>query len=540
MSSEEAKVKLFISYSRKDSDFADDLATGLSIAGFEATLDRHSIIEGEDWKARLGALIADADTIVFILSPDSVQSPICQWEIEEAQRLSKRLMPVLARRLGELPAPSVLSAINFVRFDPLDDGRPRSMMEALQGLVVALKTDIPWLREHTRLLARAQEWRDAGETAARLLRGADIEAAREWANARPKDAPPPTELHLRFIGESESAEIKRNSHERKRLQQTAELQAKHAEALGEREQQVKKYNRRASLFLGASATAAAVAGVAAHQAYTWNQRFEQTQARRFRDAGRHDIAGKLVAYATSPGEVSYDGVGDHSPYAEALLASLPEPDLSVTEVILATHHHLSRNADTPQVPYFSSSLNGEIFLHRKPKGREVVSLSVGNCSYESMPALKNPINDATAFATSVEAHCDRTLRIGDCRIQDIRGALRDVVAKDFRPRRVQQAGLSPITFGGGSSIPFGETNDKIFVFYFAGMGLMVDRDVYLGFIDSDTPDRAGLEEGPSTALRRAKWIELNEMLAEMRQKYSAVIAILDMCLDDPRRWYGSR
>jgi hypothetical protein len=49
------KLKAFISYSRKDSsDFADELVTGLELAGFAPFLDRHDIAAGEDWETRLG------------------------------------------------------------------------------------------------------------------------------------------------------------------------------------------------------------------------------------------------------------------------------------------------------------------------------------------------------------------------------------------------------------------------------------------------------------------------------------------------------
>ena len=56
------KLKVFISYSRKDEDFAQDLLAGLRVAGFEPYLDKHDIAAGEDWEARLGRLIDAADT----------------------------------------------------------------------------------------------------------------------------------------------------------------------------------------------------------------------------------------------------------------------------------------------------------------------------------------------------------------------------------------------------------------------------------------------------------------------------------------------
>jgi hypothetical protein len=45
------KLRVFISYSRKDEDFAQELLVGLQIAGFEPYLDRHDIAPGEDWSS---------------------------------------------------------------------------------------------------------------------------------------------------------------------------------------------------------------------------------------------------------------------------------------------------------------------------------------------------------------------------------------------------------------------------------------------------------------------------------------------------------
>jgi hypothetical protein len=122
------KLNVFISYSRADLAFADELFTGLEWAEFDPRLDRHAIVEGEDWKKRLGGLIADADTVVFVISPDSAHSDICKWEIDESARLSKRILPVLWRPPGAIPVPEKLAALNYVRFD-----EGRSFMAGLHG-----------------------------------------------------------------------------------------------------------------------------------------------------------------------------------------------------------------------------------------------------------------------------------------------------------------------------------------------------------------------------------------------------------------------
>jgi hypothetical protein len=217
-SQEAEKLKVFISYSRQDIAFAKEIVAGLEMFGsFEVSIDTDAIHEGEDWQARLGNLIAGADTVIFILTPKSAGSPVCQWEVEEAERLSKRILPVQAAPLDGAKPPKQLSALNYVRFDPQDDGRLRSFMQGLAGLRRALTTDIGWLREHTRLLVRAREWEATGRAENRLLSGSDIALAKAWLADRPQGAPIPTEAHHDFISASEKAEEARVSAERERV-----------------------------------------------------------------------------------------------------------------------------------------------------------------------------------------------------------------------------------------------------------------------------------------------------------------------------------
>lgn len=225
------RLKVFVSYSRKDSEaFADELVAGLEFhGGFDVTIDRSSIVEGEDWKKRLTALIADADTVVFIVSPCSTESPICHWEVDEASRLSKRILPVLWLSTGDAPVHDHLAALNYTRFDG-----GRSFIAGLKALVGALTTDIEWLREHTRLLARALEWDKAGRLENRMLTGPDVAEAKHWAGSRPANAPELTTLHLEFIRVSEEGEINRQNSERQQLERLREAQAESKRAASEK------------------------------------------------------------------------------------------------------------------------------------------------------------------------------------------------------------------------------------------------------------------------------------------------------------------
>src|SRR5262249_38096604 len=105
-SADRGKLRVFISYSRDDLDSADQLDAGPDRRAFECLIDRHGMSGGEDWKRRLGILISEADTVVFVLSPTSARSEVCAWEVEEAARLGKRILPVNCRPLeGASPPP---------------------------------------------------------------------------------------------------------------------------------------------------------------------------------------------------------------------------------------------------------------------------------------------------------------------------------------------------------------------------------------------------------------------------------------------------
>ncbi len=224
------KLNVFISYSRDDLAFADQLDAALKLTGFGVIIDRLDISGGEEWKNRLGALIRDADTVVFVMSPSSARSEMCAWEVAEAVQLGKRILPVLCRPLEGISPPPKLAARNYIFFYEEPKFPGSGFGTGLVELVSALNTDLDWLREHTRYLQRATEWDAGGRPANRLLSGPDIASARAWAARRPKNAPEPTELQLDFLKASETEGIRQQSAEAQRLKQMAEALAEREKA----------------------------------------------------------------------------------------------------------------------------------------------------------------------------------------------------------------------------------------------------------------------------------------------------------------------
>lgn len=208
---EDRQTRVFISYSRKDDAFADKLLAALSARGFEAYLDKHDILPGEPWQERLGGLIASADTLVFCVSPNSVASEICDWEVNEAKRLAKRLLPVVATDTPDEKVPGRLKRLNYIFMRGQAE-----FADGIEKLVATLNTDIVWIREHTRLGERTKEWNTNKKAEAGLLRDDDIAKAETWITQRPREASEINQEIATFIATSRQAASAREKRARRR------------------------------------------------------------------------------------------------------------------------------------------------------------------------------------------------------------------------------------------------------------------------------------------------------------------------------------
>jgi WD40 repeat protein len=201
-------TNVFISYSRKDIVFVDRLENGLVERGFSPTVDREEIFAFEDWWKRIEQLIVEADTIVFVLSPDAVSSEICAKEVKFAGSLKKRFAPIVCRAVDAKTVPQELSRLNFIYFD--EESRFDNKVGELAD---ALATNIAWIRKHTEFGSLARRWSLTTGSVAKglLLRSPVLEDAEQWISSRPHDAPEPTDVTQAFIKESRHAETKRRN-----------------------------------------------------------------------------------------------------------------------------------------------------------------------------------------------------------------------------------------------------------------------------------------------------------------------------------------
>ena len=153
------------------------------------------------WWVRIQDMISAADTMIFLVSPDSARSAVCDEEIACARAGGKRVIPVLVRPVDFAEAPPRLAALN-VKISFVDDDAPGA--EPLEQLVRALLVDVVWMRELTRVSGLAQRWDAGGRDDDRLLAGDELRGAQLWASRRPATAPSPSALVLDYLAASET------------------------------------------------------------------------------------------------------------------------------------------------------------------------------------------------------------------------------------------------------------------------------------------------------------------------------------------------
>jgi hypothetical protein len=193
-------TNVFISYAREDDDFVRVLEVGLKDLGVEAKGD-WLLEPGPDYTSQLHTLILTCDAFIFILSPASVASRSCVWEIGEAGKYNKRILPVLRRdNYDEANLHSALRLPQWTLMREQDDFTAK-----LRLLLDAINTDFKLMQEHTRLLIDAEDWSQDKGNRSTLLRGASLNSAEIWlerANALPSALPKPTPPQNEYLAAS--------------------------------------------------------------------------------------------------------------------------------------------------------------------------------------------------------------------------------------------------------------------------------------------------------------------------------------------------
>lgn len=193
-------ARIFVSYSRKNIDFAKRLTGVLQARDIDFWVDWEGIPPTVDWMQQIQRGIEEADAFLFIISPDSIKSKVCKDELGIAVKNGKRLIPIVAMEVPWNEAPAEISHLNYIFFRESDD-----FDAAFIQLLTAIETDYMWVQAHRRLQVKALEWERSNKDAGFLLRGKDLEDAEQQVSVNATKSPQPTDIQREYILRSRQA-----------------------------------------------------------------------------------------------------------------------------------------------------------------------------------------------------------------------------------------------------------------------------------------------------------------------------------------------
>ena len=164
---------VFISYSRKDGSFVATLNTALLQAEKKAWIDWKDIPYSSKWWDEISEAIQGANAFICIMTPDYFLSKTCSEELRLAEKLDKKIIPVLYKEFEPtLNNSNQVSKINWLFFRQSDD-----FSNSFNSLIDTINKDLDWVKFHTRLLVRAMEWSAKKNDSSYHLYGKDLEEA---------------------------------------------------------------------------------------------------------------------------------------------------------------------------------------------------------------------------------------------------------------------------------------------------------------------------------------------------------------------------
>ena len=187
-------TSLFISYSRRDIEFARKLTDSFKGQKLDFWIDWQGIPPTVDWWREIEKGIEEADVFVVLISPESIKSKVCSREITHAIKNGKRLIPIIISDLKSDEVPSSISHLNWIYLRPTDD-----YDAGISKLLNAIQTDFDWVQAHRQLQVKALEWDRNKRERSFLLRGKELEEAEGQLVENTSKEPHPTDLQREYL-----------------------------------------------------------------------------------------------------------------------------------------------------------------------------------------------------------------------------------------------------------------------------------------------------------------------------------------------------
>lgn len=194
-------TQVFISYADEDRTLMERIRNSLRREGITVWTNKTDIQSGEAFDQAIRRGIEQADNLVFLLSPNSVNSSYSQLELDLALSLNKRIIPVLVSETDPNQVPIALRFLQYI--DLTDNVKEDDYLLDESQLLKILHEDAAYYNEHKVLLTKALKWKRQNENPSILLRGYNLRSAETWLKvAQKRIQHPPTALQEEFIAQS--------------------------------------------------------------------------------------------------------------------------------------------------------------------------------------------------------------------------------------------------------------------------------------------------------------------------------------------------
>src|SRR5258706_11624768 len=106
-------ARVFLSYDREDSDFAEIVQARLSKAGHETLMDFDILDAGESWREALDQAIRESDALVVVMTPEAATSAYVSYEWAFALGARIKVIPLEYKTTEFHPRLEVLQRLDF-------------------------------------------------------------------------------------------------------------------------------------------------------------------------------------------------------------------------------------------------------------------------------------------------------------------------------------------------------------------------------------------------------------------------------------------
>ncbi|MEM7063525.1 MAG: TIR domain-containing protein [Cyanobacteria bacterium P01_B01_bin.77] len=190
-------TQVFLSHAEEDRDTLEVIYDSLTRVGLTVWTNWRDIQTGTDFKASINQGIEAADNVVYLLSPSALKSTWCQYELDYARSLHKRILPVLAKPVDLDTLPDYLKTLQFI--DLTDNKQESDYLNDESELLKALSKDAEYYRTHKLLLTKALKWEEQLKNPSILLRGQALRQTEVWLKIAQKHTSPPLPVQTEFV-----------------------------------------------------------------------------------------------------------------------------------------------------------------------------------------------------------------------------------------------------------------------------------------------------------------------------------------------------